>query len=216
MTRESVLRAFTPKYFSLFPVFEKNAGNLIMAAGALKLLMQTTDTEKQDEIIRKINEFEKKGDDITQETYALLNGMLIIPFDREDINDLVNRIDDLLDSINKISRMVLINKLMEPVPVYIEMAEIVHLASKEIGTCFRHFKDIGKSKKKIIEGCSTLNHLEKKSDEIFYDGVFSLFAGKGGMTQISIKKNILDNFMKCQEEIKLVAEAIRTIVIKAS
>lgn len=216
MTRESVLNAFTPKYFSLFPVFEKNASNLIMAAGALKLLMETTDTEKQDEIIRKINELEKKGDHLTQETYALLNGMLVIPFDREDINDLVNRIDDLLDSINKISRMVLINKLRETVPVYIEMAEIVHLASKEIGTCFRHFKDIGKSKNKIIEGCSTLNHLEKKSDEIFYDGVFSLFGGKEGMTQISIKKNILDNFMKCQEEIKLVAEAIRTIVIKAS
>ena len=93
MTKDSILKVFTPKYHALYPVFEKSADNLIMASGRLKILLNTTDISEQEAIILEISELEKKGNTISGEMYSIVNSLIINPFDREDINRLVNRVE---------------------------------------------------------------------------------------------------------------------------
>lgn len=216
MNRNNLLNVFAPKYYSLFPYFENSAGNLIMAAEQLKLLMQTGDSEKQIGIIKRINELEKIGDNIIHDIYSLLNRLFIVPFDREDINELLNKTDNVLDSINEISRMVHFYKLSELFPVYSEMAEVIYLASNEIGNCFKYLRDINGSKRQIMKTCENLNQLEKKGDEIFYCGVLSLFEASGNMSHLTKKKEILETLKKCVGETNAVAEEFKRILIKST
>lgn len=210
------MNVFAPKYYSLFPYFDNSAGNLIIAAEQLKLLMQTDDSVEQIGIIKRINELEKIGDNVMYDIYSLLNRLFIIPFDREDINKLVNKVDNVLDSINEITRMMHFYKLQELFPVYSELAEIICLASHEIGICFNHLRDVSGSKRQIMKACENLNQLEKKADEIFYCGVLSLFTPNENISHLMKKKEILETLKRCVGETNSVAESIRAILIKAS
>jgi uncharacterized protein len=216
MYMNNLLKVFTPKYYSMFPFFEKNAGNLVAAAEQLKLLMQTSDPEKQAEITKHISELEKNGEKITNDTCAFLSTLFIVPFDREDISELANKINDVLDYISSTGRMVKLYKLNEKYSVYIEMAEIIYLASKKISNCFEHLKDINSYKGLIIKGCENIRNLEKRADEIFYTGILNLFIEKENVIRLTKKKDILDRLMKCIHKTNAVVEVLRNIQLKVS
>ncbi|MBK7713565.1 MAG: DUF47 family protein [Bacteroidales bacterium] len=57
-----------------------------------------------------MQDVEHIGDDITNKTYEQLNKSFITPFDREDIHELTAHIDDVVDSINGISRRICLYK----------------------------------------------------------------------------------------------------------
>jgi len=216
MNRISLRKVFAPKYYLLFPFFEKNAGNLVAVAGRLTILMQTSDSEKQAEITNHISELEENGEKITSDTIAFLNTLFIIPFDREDISELFNKINDVREYVNNIGRMVSLYKLDEIYPVYCEMAGIVSLVSEEISNCIKYLKDITSHKSRIIKACDNIRNLEKRADEIFYSGILNLFIDKEDVIRMTKKKDILDTFVKCIHQTDAVAEVIRTIQIKAS
>ena len=216
MTRESLRSVFTPKYYSLFPLFDNNGKNLLEAAEQLKLLMKTNDPVKQEEIARQISVLEKNSDIILKDTSTRLNRLFILPFDREDIIKLLNKTDDVLEYINNISRMVKLYKIAEVYAVYNEMAEIVYLASKEISSCLDHLKDINNNKNLIMKNCGNIRDLVKRADEVFYTGILNLFIKKEDAVSMTKKKDILDTCMKCIQEINSVAEIMRTIQIKVA
>ena len=216
MTRESLRSVFTPKYYSLFPLFDNNGKNLLEAAEQLKLLMKTNDPVKQEEIARQISVLEKNSDIILKDTSTRLNRLFILPFDREDIIKLLNKTDDVLEYINNISRMVKLYKIDEVYAVYNEMAEIVYLASKEISSCLDHLKDINNNKNLIMKNCGNIRDLVKRADEVFYTGILNLFIKKEDAVSMTKKKDILDTCMKCIQEINSVAEIMRTIQIKVA
>ena len=211
-----MLHVFTPKYYTLFPYFEISAGNLIMAAEQLKLLMQTHDFEKQIDIIKRINELKKSGDNVTYDIYSLLNRLFIVPFDREDIVVLVNKVDNVVDSIFEIAKMIHYYKLSELLSAFSEIAEIIYLASYEIDICLRHLRDVSGSRKQIIEGCKNMNQLKKKADEIFYSGILGLFSPDTDMIHLSKGKEVLETLKKCVGETNVVAEKFKRILIKSS
>jgi len=216
MTRESLRSVFTPKYYSLFPLFDNNGKNLMEAAEQLRLLMKTNDPVKQEEIARQISVLEKTSDIILKDTSTRLNRLFILPFDREDIIKLVNKTDDVLEYINNISRMVKLYKIAEVYAVYNEMAELVYLASKEISSCLDHLKDINNNKNLIMKSCGNIRDLVKRADEVFYTGILNLFVKKEDAVSMTKKKDILDTCMKCIQEINSVAEIMRTIQIKVA
>ena len=217
MTKDSILKVFTPKYHALYPVFEKSADNLIMASGRLKILLNTTDISEQEAIILEISELEKKGNTISGEMYSIVNSLIINPFDREDINRLVNRVDDLLHYINQIGKMTGLMKSTVIIPVFSELSDIVSIASAEAASCIRQLRNIGNSRDRMAEGCKSISKLEKKAEEVFYDGVSKLFSSSGGdMIHLEMRKKIMETFLKCFDQIKEISEAIRTILIKAS
>ncbi|MFZ2340780.1 MAG: DUF47 family protein [Bacteroidales bacterium] len=217
MTKDSILNVFTPKYHALFPVFEKSADNLKSAGVKLKILMNTTNQTEQQAIITELGKIEAEGDRIAGEIYLILNKLLIIPFDREDVNRLVNRINDLLHHITEIGKMTGMVKSSEMIPVYQELAEKISLSSDEIASILISLKDINNTKKKITDTCISISRLEKQAEEIFYDGVNSLFAAtKGDMIHLSLRKKIIETFLKCIDQIQEILESVRTIVIKAS
>ena len=118
MNIDSFLKFFVPKDHSFFPLFESDAQNLVKATELLKELMSSTEPEEHERIYKEIKDVEHIGDEITNKTYEQLNKSFITPFDREDIHELTAHIDDVVDSINGISRRICLYKPKKLMPVY--------------------------------------------------------------------------------------------------
>lgn len=214
MNIDAFLKVFVPKDHSFFPLFEKDAHNLISASEQLVLLMDTDDPVKRDSFIKKIKELESIGDEITDSTYEQLNKSFITPFDREDIHELASNIDDILDSINGISRRITLYKPKKLLPVYKELANIILMSAREIDTCINNLHDAVNNRKVIMHACDNIYDLEHKADDLYYQGITELFLQEKNEIELIKTKELLEILERCVDEADDVSETIKGILIK--
>jgi uncharacterized protein len=214
MNIDSFLKFFVPKDHSFFPLFESDAQNLVQAATLLKELMSSTDTIEYERIYKEIQTIEHIGDEITNKTYQQLNKSFITPFDREDIHELTAHIDDVVDSINGISRRICLYKPKKLMPVYAEMAELIFEGAKEIEQAIHCLKDPVDNKKKISEACDRVKIIEHKADELYFDGVAKLFEREEDPKELLKNNKILEILERCVDEEEDVTDTLKAILIK--
>ncbi len=214
MNIDKFLKFFVPKDHSFFPLFENAAQNLVKASVLLKELMDATEPEEHDRINKEIKDIEHIGDEITDSTYEQLNKSFITPFDREDIHELTAHIDDVVDSINGISRRVFLYKPKKMIPIYKDMAEIVYLAAKEIESAVHCLKDPVSNKSKITKACANVTDYEHKADELYFVGVAELFEKEEDPKELLKNNKILELLERCIDEAEDVTDTLKAILIK--
>jgi len=214
MNIDSFLKFFVPKDHSFFPLFEEDAQNLLKAAVLLKELMSTSDLAEHERINKDIKEIEHLGDLITDRTYVQLNKSFITPFDREDIHELTANIDDVVDSINGISRRVCLYKPKKILPIYKEMAEMIYEASKEIEAAIHCLKDPVSNKEKITKACDRVKEIEHRADDLYYDGINEIFEKEEDTKELLKNNKILENLERCVDEAEDVTDTLKSILIK--
>jgi uncharacterized protein len=214
MNIDKILKFFVPKDHSFYPLFEEDAKNLVRAAELLKLLMSSSEIEDHERIYKEIKDVEHIGDQITDKAYQQLNKSFITPFDREDIHELTAHIDDVVDSINGISRRICLYKPKHLMPVYKEMAEMIYEAAKEIQTCIRCLNDAAANKDEISNACSNVTAIEHKADEYYFVAVAELFDKEKDAAELLKNNKILEILERCVDEEEDVTDTIKSILIK--
>jgi predicted phosphate transport protein (TIGR00153 family) len=214
MNLDSFLKFFVPKDHSFFPLFEADAQNLVKATERLIELMSSTDFYEHERINKEIKEIEHVGDDITDKTYVQLNKSFITPFDREDIHELTAHIDDVVDSINGISRRVCIYKPKKLIPIYREMAVMINEGAKEIEAAIHCLKDPVSNKEKITRACDMVKVIEHEADELYFRGVSELFEKEEDPKELLKNNKILEILERCVDEEKDVTDTLKAILIK--
>jgi len=214
MNIDSFLKIFVPKDHSFFPLFEHDAKNLVKAAELLKELMSSTETFEYDRIYKEIQNVEHIGDDITNKTYQQLNKSFITPFDREDIHELTAHIDDVVDSINGISRRICLYKPKKLIPLYSEMAGLIYDGAKEIEGAIHCLKDPVSNKRKITDACDKVKAIEHKADELYFAGVAELFEKEEDPKELLKNNKILEILERCVDEEEDVTDTLKSILIK--
>jgi predicted phosphate transport protein (TIGR00153 family) len=214
MNIDSVLKFFVPKDHSFFPLFERDAQNLVKATELLKELMASTELGDHERIFKLINEVEHIGDEITNKTYEQLNKSFITPFDREDIHELTAHIDDVVDSINGIGRRICLYKPKKLIPVYKEMAELIYQGAKEIEAAIHCLKDPVSHKEKITAACQKVKNIEHEADELYFKGVAELFEKEEDPKELLKNNKILEILERCVDEEEDVTDTLKAILIK--
>jgi predicted phosphate transport protein (TIGR00153 family) len=214
MNLDSFLKFFVQKDHSFFPLFESDAQNLVRATELLKELMSTAEVAEHERINKEIKDVEHIGDDITDKTYVQLNKSFITPFDREDIHELTAHIDDVVDSINGISRRICLYKPKKLIPVYKEMADLIYEAAKEIEAAIHCLKDPVANKEKITRACEKVTDIERRADELYYVGVSELFEKEEDTKELLKNNKILEILERCVDEEEDVTDTLKAILIK--
>ena len=98
-----------PKFFDLFIA---DGENLAAAAAALHEMVEQYDRLEQR--VANIQALEKRGDEIDREVTQKLEDAFVTPFDREDIHELVSRLDDVVDGIQSIAETFVIYGVEQP------------------------------------------------------------------------------------------------------
>jgi uncharacterized protein len=214
MNIDSFLKFFVPKDHSFFPLFENDANNLVKAAFLLRELMSSGDSVEYERIYKEIQILEHIGDEITNKTYEQLNKSFITPFDREDIHELTAHIDDVVDSINGISRRICLYKPKKLIPVYAKMADLICDASSEIKIAIDCLKDPVANKKKITTACDKVKEIEHRADELYFAGVAELFEKEADPKELLKNNKILEILERCVDEAEDVTDTLKAILIK--
>lgn len=135
---------------SFFPLFSDAADSLVLSSELLIKLVREQNLAKRLNYLQQIKDAEQASDDITRALVQELDGTLITPFDREDIHELINKMDDIVDYIYSISTKISLYKLSEIPEEFIRIADKIHSANKEIQIvlrrcweylCFAHCQD---------------------------------------------------------------------------
>lgn len=213
MNIDKFLKFFVPKDHSFFPLFESDAHNLLKASELLKELMGSPEHE-HDRIHREIKDIEHVGDEITNRTYIQLNKSFITPFDREDIHQLTAHIDDVVDTINGISRRIWLYKPKKLIPIYMEVANLINLGAKEIETAILCLNDPVANKDKITIACDNVTRIEHEADELYFKGVSELFEYEEDTKELLKNNKILELLERCVDEEEDVTDTLKAILIK--
>jgi predicted phosphate transport protein (TIGR00153 family) len=214
MNIDSILKVFVPKDHSFFPLFESDADNLLRATELLKELMESTDPNEHERLNREIKDVEHKGDEITHKTYVQLNKSFITPFDREDIHQLTAHIDDVVDTINGISRRICLYKPKKLIPIYKEMAQLINDGAKELKNAIHCLKDPVGNKGKITASCEKVTFIEHAADELYFKGVLELFEKEEDTKELLKNNKILELLERCVDEEEDVTDTLKAILIK--
>jgi len=214
MKVDFLLKLFVPKDTSFFPLFEQDAKILIKASELLKQLMATGAIEQREPIIKQIKAVEHEGDELTHQIYKQLNKSFITPFDREDIQTMASSMDDVTDYINGTSQRIQLYKPKKINPAFVEFAELIFQAAKEIEFSLIHLKDAGKNKDKIVQACINLNTLENKADDLYHGGISQLFEEEKDTIELIKNKEIFATLEKSVDTAEDVSDIIKTILIK--
>jgi uncharacterized protein Yka (UPF0111/DUF47 family) len=202
MNIDKFLKFFVPKDHSFFPLFERDAQNLVKASEILKELLSSAD------IVEHI------GDEITNKTYEQLNKSFITPFDREDIHELTANIDDVVDSINGIARRICLYRPKKMMAIYKEMGELVYEGAKEVESAIHCLKDPVANKEKITRACGIVTAIEHKADEIYFTGISELFEKEEDPKELIKNNKILEMLERCVDEEEDVTDTLKSILIK--
>jgi uncharacterized protein len=214
MNIDTILKFFVPKDHSFFPLFEADAQNMVKAGELLKELMSTTDICEHERINKEIKEIEHIGDGITDKIFVQLNKSFITPFDREDIHELTGNIDDVVDSINGISRRVCLYKPKKLIPIYKELANLIYESAKEIEAAIHCLKDPVSNKEKITRACERVTVIEHEADDLYFVGVSELFDKEEDPKELLKNNKILEILERCVDEEEDVTDNLKAILIK--
>ncbi|MFB5616744.1 MAG: DUF47 domain-containing protein, partial [Nitrosopumilus sp.] len=80
----------------------------------------------------KIHELETQADVLTRDIFSELNRTFITPLDREDMQRIASKIDDVIDFMDGIAARVYSYKITTPPPYTVEMANELVKATKEV------------------------------------------------------------------------------------
>jgi predicted phosphate transport protein (TIGR00153 family) len=155
-----------PKFFELFVL---DGDNLAEAATALHEMVDTYD--KLESRVANIQTLEKRGDAIDDEVNRRLEDAFVTPFDREDIHELVSRLDDVVDGIQSIAEALVIYGVAEPTGEARRLAAILDGQGGELAAALRKLDGM----KDLERHFAAIHQLEKEADGLSRAAVARLF-----------------------------------------
>ncbi len=156
------------KFFGLFV----EDGDLILEA-ARKLEDLVASYDRLEERIAEIHAIEKKGDAIDGEVILRLERSFTTPFEREDMHELVNHLDDVLDGIYGAAETFHIYGITTPTDEARQMVGIIAAQAGQLREALGKLE----SGKDITRHLRTVQELESKADQLSRAAIGRLFRG---------------------------------------
>lgn len=214
MSLNSFFASFLPKEDKFFPMFQTMANRIVDAALLFSEMVSTNDHKTHEELNAKIKAIETECDEITLDIFSELNDSFIAPFDREDMHQLCDDLDDVMDYINSASKRTILYRPKVMPTKAMHMAEIILEDAKAIQIAFGQMKTMNKKPAIALEQCARLHDLEHEGDDVFDNFVKDLFEQEDDALELIKIKEI----MKCMEEAtdraNRVGKTLKTIIVK--
>jgi predicted phosphate transport protein (TIGR00153 family) len=160
----------------------------------------------------KIHKLETEADVLTREIFTELNKTFITPLDREDMQRIASKIDDVIDFMDGIASRVYSYKITTPPPYCVEMAAELVKATKEVQYMISKLQHI-KNPKDMIQHCRNTSDIEHAVDDLYREAIKELFETDDAIKIIKLK-DIYETMETASDRCVDVADVIEDIVLK--
>jgi predicted phosphate transport protein (TIGR00153 family) len=215
MAKGIIRKVLLPKEEKFFPMFEDMAELISKAAHLLARVIDHNEPAKQEETFREIKALETKADDIVHQVFDTLDTTFITPFDREDIQRLTSKLDDVMDYINATSQQIKLYKPKKLLPQFRELCLVVVRGCEQIRIAVPELPNL-KTPGKINDACVKINELENIADDIYHQLISELFDTETDPIELIKNKEILESLESTTDRIEDVSDIMKTLIIKSA
>jgi predicted phosphate transport protein (TIGR00153 family) len=151
------------KEMRFFKLFNQQGENMVAAAKYFNQLVTTGNFNE--DTVATMRRIEQEGDIINREVSVMLNKTFITPFDREDIFELSNAIDNIVDSIDALTKRMRLYKLTQPDPTLKQFSVLIEQSALALSDAIKYL-DNSKNYARVQIYCSEVNRLENLADQV--------------------------------------------------
>ena len=212
----SLFDKLKPKENKFFQLLREMGEIIIKASDLIVAGVQVTNHEEAVDSYKQIKQLEHDADSVQNQIFEELNKTFITPFDREDINSLSSKMDDIMDLINSCAKRIV---LYNPKVIPENAVDLAKLLREAVGYLVQAVEELDSFKKrpdKIKEYCAQLNVIEKKADDVYEHFLIDLFANEKDAIEVIKLKDILHELERATDASESVGKIIKTVIIKYS
>ncbi|MEX2744539.1 DUF47 domain-containing protein [Rhizobium mongolense] len=209
----SWFRRLMPREDRFFDLFAQHSRTVVGAAEALNQLLAGSEIERHCETIVRL---ENEADEITREVLLAIRRSFITPFDRGDIKDLIQSMDDAIDMMQKTVKTIRLFQQNSFDPGMQEMGAAIVQAAHLIAEAIPLLDRIGSNAPRLTAIAEEVTRVEGHSDDLHDQGLKDLFSRYGASNPMAyiIGSEIYGELETVVDRFEDVANEISGIVIE--
>jgi predicted phosphate transport protein (TIGR00153 family) len=176
------------------------------------LMASSDDFERRAYAIESI---EKRADRITQGTIELLHKTFITPLDRDEIHQLITKMDDILDLIEDTSQSIYLYDVRTITPEAVRLAAIVVQCAENVKRAVWLLSNMDNAAE-ILKVCEEIDRLESEADHVMRSAMAKLFRDESDLKQVIKLRTIYELLETVTDTCEDVANIIEGIVLENS
>ena len=206
-----------PKEARFFDLF--NAHAELVVQGGRQLAALVADLSKGPEALaghtREIDRIEAKADKITHETIALLHTSFNTPLDRDEIHQLITRMDDILDLIQDFAESMYLYDVRKLTQEARHLADLSSSCCERVKSAVVLLNNMDHAQA-ILKTCREIDQLESDADRAMRTGITKLFREEADTRELIKLKGIYELLEAVTDRCEDVANIIEGIVLENS
>ena len=206
-----------PREGKYFDLFNSHAELIALGGTALSNMIAALvdNPEKAPLYAEEIDALESKADAITHDTLAQLHTAFITPFDRDEIHQLINGMDDILDIMQDVAESMTLYDIHRVPPEAKAMAVVTENCCLCVQSVVKllHSMDNAPS---ILKLCHQINELESEADRSLRGAMSKIFREEPDVREVVKLKEIYELLESVTDRCKDVAGTVEAIVLENS
>ncbi|MBU2019018.1 MAG: DUF47 family protein [Bacteroidetes bacterium] len=208
-----LLQFLLPKDRVFFVLFEQIGKNILEITNLFQKFVLEKNLQEKEVIFKQMKQIERDNDDLTQQVSIELGRNFITPFDREDVHNLTNELDEIVNFIYATAKKMLFYQIdtteeavLVSIPPIVTSAEGV----QEGILSLRQLKNSARMDKCLKK----ISKAEKVADELFYESIAELFEKTDDVKLLIKKREVYQYLESITDQCKLAGKVLGSISIK--
>jgi len=202
-----------PREGRFFDLFNEHAELVVRGSRELAVLMSSGDDVERR--AHNIETVEKRADKITQNTIELLHKTFITPIDRNDIHQLITKMDDILDLIEDAAQLVIIYDIRVVTPEEKRLADICVACAEKVKSVVGMLSNM-KNAAAIMAACEDIDRFESEADHVMRAAMAKLFRDEPDVRELIKLRAVYQTLEEVTDTCEDVANIIEGIVLENS
>ena len=196
------------KFFDLF-----NQHSDLCVKGAKEMVALMTNFDDLENRVHAIEGVEKQADKITHQTLDLLHKTFITPLDRDDIHQLITRMDDILDLLEDAAQTISLYDIKATTPEAKRLAELCLACTEKVKLAVALLHNMDHSGQ-ILAICEEIDRLESDADHVMRAAMSKLFRDEPDVRTLIKLKAIYEILETVTDRCEDVANIIEGIIVE--
>ena len=202
-----------PREGRFFDLFNEHAGLIVQGSRELAALMASgNDLERR---AHNVESIEKRADRITRTTIELLHKTFITPLDRDDIHQLISKMDDILDLLEDAAQLMFLYDVRVPTPEAKKLADICVFCCEKVQSAVALLSSMDNAAA-IMAICTDIDRLESEADHVMRAAIARLFRDEPDVRELIKLRTVYEHLETVTDRCEDVANIIQGIVLENS
>jgi uncharacterized protein len=202
---------FMPTEGKFFELFNEHAELGVKCAKEMVALM--TNFDDLELRVHAIENLEKQADKITHNCIELLHKTFITPIDRDDIHQLITRMDDVLDLLEDAAQTISLYDIKAITPEAKRLAELCLACAEKVKSAVALLPNMDNSRQ-ILTICQEIDRLESDADHVMRAAMSKLFRDEPDVRNLIKLKAIYEILETVTDRCEDVANIIEGIIVE--